>query len=227
MKQIQSGRSMVEMLAVLALTGVISLAGITGYSQTISKTRANQLAKDALSRATAVNSLSSSYFVRRIATNATITLPGFDSTIGGSSATQTKASDTEFILSYGNVSRSVCQKLIETTAIGLYQTTVNGTPMSVDNASALCSADANTVAFYFYRAGYASNTFETSDAEEPQPPETDACAEIRCNGCQVCSNGACVNDDSKCTGCQKCDVYCVDDNTKCDVGICRDGDCIE
>ena len=43
-KKSQSGRSMVEMLGVLAIIGVLSVGGIAGYSHSMSKHRANQIA---------------------------------------------------------------------------------------------------------------------------------------------------------------------------------------
>ena len=49
MKKQQSGRSMVEMLGVLAIIGVLSIGGIAGYSMSMRKHRANQVA-DALSK---------------------------------------------------------------------------------------------------------------------------------------------------------------------------------
>ena len=45
-KQNQSGRSMVEMLGVLAIVGVLSIGGIMGYSYAIDKYRANETMND-------------------------------------------------------------------------------------------------------------------------------------------------------------------------------------
>ena len=43
MKRIETGRSMVEMLGVLAIIGVLSVGGISGYSRAMSKYRANEI----------------------------------------------------------------------------------------------------------------------------------------------------------------------------------------
>ena len=43
-KKSQSGRSMVEMLGVLAIIGVLSIGGIAGYTMSMRKHRANQVA---------------------------------------------------------------------------------------------------------------------------------------------------------------------------------------
>ena len=47
MKKSESGRSMVEMLGVLAIIGVLSVGGIAGYSLGMRKHRANQIADTA------------------------------------------------------------------------------------------------------------------------------------------------------------------------------------
>ena len=49
MKKQEFGRSMVEMLGVLAIIGVLSIGGIAGYSMSMRKHRANQIA-DALNK---------------------------------------------------------------------------------------------------------------------------------------------------------------------------------
>ena len=42
----QSGRSMVEMLGVLAIIGVLSIGGIAGYRQAMTAHRANEFLND-------------------------------------------------------------------------------------------------------------------------------------------------------------------------------------
>lgn len=47
MKSNQDGRSMIEMLGVLAIVGVLSVGGITGYSKAMAKARNNQFINQA------------------------------------------------------------------------------------------------------------------------------------------------------------------------------------
>lgn len=54
MKKSQTGRSMVEMLGVLAVMGVLSVGGIYGYSIAMTKNKANELLAEASKRATIV-----------------------------------------------------------------------------------------------------------------------------------------------------------------------------
>lgn len=53
-KQNQTGRSMVEMLGVLAVVGVLSVAGIAGFKNAMDKNRANTIINEAQKRATLV-----------------------------------------------------------------------------------------------------------------------------------------------------------------------------
>ena len=43
MKKLESGRSMVEMLGVLAIIGVLSIGGIAGYTMAMNRYRANEI----------------------------------------------------------------------------------------------------------------------------------------------------------------------------------------
>jgi len=44
MKQFENGRSMIEMLGVLAIIGVLSVGGLSGYTMAMNRHRANQIA---------------------------------------------------------------------------------------------------------------------------------------------------------------------------------------
>lgn len=54
-KYYQSGRTMVEMLGVLAIIGILSIAGITGYSYAITKNKTNNLINELNLRATIIS----------------------------------------------------------------------------------------------------------------------------------------------------------------------------
>ena len=224
MKYLQTGRSMLEMLAVLALMGLISFIGLVGYNEAIVRNQAVNIGKDALLRAAAVNALSQSYFVRSLSENAAIDLSGFSDKIQDIVVSTKKETNASFIITYTGVPKRVCERVIETNAIGLYKTTVNNMDLSLDNTTTICSGATNSVSFAFYRAGYTS-TRVVDGGESDSSSSADPCAEIRCNGCQVCSNGVCVNDSSKCSGCQTCNGICIDDDSKCGSGSCINGTC--
>lgn len=224
MKYLQTGRSMLEMLAVLALMGLISFAGLVGYNEAIVRNQAVNIGKDALLRAAAVNALSQSYFVRSLSENAAIDLSGFSDEIQDMTVSTKKETNASFIITYTGVPKRVCERVIETNAIGLYKTTVNNADLSLDNMTTICTGATNTISFSFYRAGYTSSRVEEA-GDSGSSSTTNPCAEIRCNGCQVCLNGVCVNDSSKCSGCQTCNGICIDDDSKCGSGSCINGTC--
>ena len=48
MKNLQNGRSMIEMLGVLAIIGVLSIGGLAGYTMAMNRHKANVLLDDAM-----------------------------------------------------------------------------------------------------------------------------------------------------------------------------------
>ena len=73
----QTGRSMIEMLAVLAIIGVLTVGGIVAYSFAVAKHRANQIYNQVDLRAVTAFS---NPIVRQTQTGNTSALPGFDDT---------------------------------------------------------------------------------------------------------------------------------------------------
>jgi len=61
------------------------------------------------------------------------------------------------------------------------------------------------------------------------------CGGKTCLGCCKCQDCVCMEDDSKCTGCESCywdyysgDCYCADNSSKCNPGqLCCDGQCYD
>ena len=45
-KNLENGRSMIEMLGVLAIVGVLSVGGIAGYSKAMEKFKVNKIVED-------------------------------------------------------------------------------------------------------------------------------------------------------------------------------------
>ena len=76
MKKNESGRSMVEMLGVLAIIGVLSIGGIAGYTLAMNRYRANEILDTAAKLAVVSMSKTGT-------TEPTTTTLGLDSTVGG------------------------------------------------------------------------------------------------------------------------------------------------
>ncbi|MDY6407878.1 MAG: hypothetical protein SPL08_04175 [Pseudomonadota bacterium] len=101
------GRSMVEMLGVLAIVGVISIGGIAGYNYGINKYRANEIMDGAMKRAVVVSS--------QLSTGIRPNLSEFEDdnvTAGGTFQNYVREWDGEFGIKVTGVTSPVCQNLI-------------------------------------------------------------------------------------------------------------------
>ena len=108
-RQEESGRSMVEMLGVLAIIGVLSVGGIAGYTTAMNKHRANELLQQASLRAVVVSTQ-----IQRGAEGPT--LGEFtDNEVGGATftglANWNKNTDKRFSLTLENVPTEVCSQM--------------------------------------------------------------------------------------------------------------------
>ena len=105
----QSGRSMVEMLGVLAVIGVLSVAGVGGYTTAMNKHRANELLNEASKRATVIAmQLASGKAAPESADNTLIT-EFTDPT--NHTFKVGKANDKQFNIEITGISESVCQQM--------------------------------------------------------------------------------------------------------------------
>ena len=105
----QTGRSMVEMLGVLAIIGVLSVAGIAGYSTAMNKHRANTLLNEASKRATIVAMQLASGKTAPAQADNTLISEFTDPT--GNAFTVSKANDNQFNIEITGVSEAVCQQM--------------------------------------------------------------------------------------------------------------------
>ena len=108
-RQEESGRSMVEMLGVLAIIGVLSVGGIAGYTTAMNKHRANELLQQASLRAVVVSTQ-----IQRGA--AAPTLGEFtDNAVSGATftglAAWNKDTDKRFSLTLENVATEICTQM--------------------------------------------------------------------------------------------------------------------
>jgi len=112
----ESGRSMVEMLGVLAVIGVLSITGISGYTTAMNKHKANQILDAASKRAVAVSTQ-----IQRGSTSPT--LGEFDDNeVGGATfgtsvkntagtADFASGTDNRFTLTLSNVDSDICKQM--------------------------------------------------------------------------------------------------------------------
>ena len=194
-QKFESGRSMVEMLGVLAVIGVLSIGGIMGYSYGMDKYRANETVND-------VN-------LRMLDLMTQLTHhPDMEPNLSSSWGTKGKfypmdvVSDPdtfEYALEVENVSQSVCQMVFDN-LITSYSIEIETMRYEDSNVSDICDEN-NTMSFYL-------NDFQN---------DTEICNPDDCAICHICdeNNRTCipVADNTPCT--------IDDENGVCLSGICK------
>ncbi len=183
---VQSGRSMVEMLGVLAVIGVLSIGGIAGYTTAMSYYRANEILNDVTLRATTI--------ATDIATNGALVSGTYKTDLGdentlGQSVTATP-DNGGFLITVGSVDETTCRNILnrDTNDTPIMEIVVNNTVY--EGGSAPCT-ETNTLAFLF------ANDLgdEIVAPKEPIFPP--------CTGHSDCDSGICVYG-----GCVPNDEYC-------------------
>ena len=213
----ECGRSMVEMLGVLAVMGVLSVAGIAGYNSAMNKHRANELLNEASKRATVVAA-------QAMQGRETFSIGEFgteNSKLGFSETVTHDKTNGQFTLEIGGVSEAICQQMKN--AMG---------PIIRKFEPATCADDATVKLTY-------------NDDMSPTAKACDFASESECRGGGKtwCSgqgtNGACSDSSDCCAGftenaCQSCDTETgtiTNLTDSCDLygtadGFCYNGSCI-
>ena len=193
----QSGRSMIEMLAVLAIMGVLAIGGIAAYSFAVSKHRANQIYNQADLRAVASfgNPL-----VRRAVVGETYPLAGFDEVVENITYQHKKTAGNGYDIIASHVPERVCRRLQDMTFPVPKSVTLNGADLS-----STCGSD-NTFVFSYdgLSAGKPSSGVDPIDCN--------------CSGCQSCESGVCRDNDNLCGPkevCQSGSCVCAPGYTEC------------
>jgi type II secretory pathway pseudopilin PulG len=173
-KTTQSGRSMVEMLGVLAIVGVLSIAGISGYSMAMNKYRISRVLDQVQLLSTNIRTLyatQSDYNGINTALLYNVGVIGDDmckasgncaqkakNAFGAGIVVQAESPDA-FSVAYDGLPASACVQIAVadwgSAASGLIKIKVgqneySGTslPISVTNASTACSSATNTITWY-------------------------------------------------------------------------------
>lgn len=101
----EQGRSMVEMLGVLAIIGVLSIGGITGYTIAMNRHRTNEILNGAMQRAYLV--------AAQIASGRTPSLTEFEEeTVGGTFDSNVITLPNEFAIKVSEVNATVCKNML-------------------------------------------------------------------------------------------------------------------
>ncbi|GHU01734.1 hypothetical protein FACS1894186_5040 [Alphaproteobacteria bacterium] len=158
-KKTQEGRSMVEMLGVLAIVGVLSIAGISGYSMAMNKYRVSRVLDQVQLLSVSIRTLyaSQSSFTgitpaqlyqmqiidNTICKDSACTAPvnafGGSLTIAGGKSSAAGTDNDVFVLTYGGLPVSACVNLATadwgSTSSGLARIEINGSGNTFDGTS--------------------------------------------------------------------------------------------
>ena len=193
MRNNESGRSMVEMLGVLAVIGVLSIGGIAGYTYAMNRLKANDIIDGVNKRAVAL----STYTLLGTGVSATTLDAEFANKIGDFPVALA-AADPGFTLTVSEITRPVCNHVLNN-GVQMARTITLGTTKVWENgvkADYTCAEDGNTIVF----------TFAPAAGEGGNTPT--------CGYCQHVENGTCVADKT-------CDNHCPGDKPmKSSSGTC-------
>ena len=182
MRNNESGRSMVEMLGVLAIMGILSIGGIAGYTYAMNRLKANDIIDGVNKRAVAL----STYTLLGTGVSATTLDAEFANKIGDFPVALA-AADPGFTLTVSEITRPVCNHVLNN-GVQMARTITLGTTKVWENgvkADYTCAEDGNTIVF----------TFAPAAGEGGNTPT--------CGYCQHDENGTCVADetcDNECPG---------------------------
>ena len=183
-KEEEQGRSMVEMLGVLAVVGVLSVGGIAGYTYAMNKHYANELLNSASQRAVILKA--------QKAAGLPLSLREFDGleVAGGTFESVEELEDgSAFIIPVSGVKGAVCENLIKAT---------DGTDITIakDNSETLTDiteedcGDENDNNLVF--------VFETGIGGASDSGANETVCDPACEGGQRCIQGVCVYSITDC-----------------------------
>ena len=230
-----SGRSMIEMLAVLAIIGVLSIAALVGFTYAMNKHRANETIYDVMLRGTNVPMVDENYASKP--SGHEFRFPGLVNNGRQGTyypMTTKKDAGSSYYVEATGVTYRVCELILKMNPTDIDQIVVNNSVYTGD--SDICgTTDGLAMKFCFgsdgticdgtgHGASSGGSSGGTSggsgSGSEPDPePDPDPCSLSKdCTGAMVCINGFCQdpNPNEPCST----DADCVGDQT-CTNSICE------
>ena len=174
LRQKQSGRSMIEMLGILVIVGVLSVAALFGFTYAMNKYRANETIHDVMLRATNVPMIDEFYKDRPNNPVYYFEFPdlGDYSSMGYLMLTSRDDAYGYVYRVDSEVPKKVCSLILKMEPTDIDEIRVNNVLFSKTNTD-ICSQDVNEMTFLFEKS-----CLTTAD----------------CNNCQVCHNHLCRAD---------------------------------
>ena len=206
----QTGRSMIEMLAVLAIIGILSVVAVAGLMWAFAKYKANNTIHDV--HLWELAALDSQQLYEMTSGELVLNELGEVSTHGYPMAIMVQ-DENVFYISVDDVPQRVCSLTLDMVEKPMI-VTVNGTSYA---GSDICDADTNQMLFYFNKY--------MEDVDNTCIPA--------CPSGETCCGGVCREIETPCgsDGCLDCgSKYCTNSNTCCDnpnATKCGSNDCCE
>lgn len=182
----QSGRSLTEMLGVLAVVGVLSIAGIMGYRYAIDKYRANSTIQELTQRALVVSTQMKHNTALQMDELGSVTRVGYPV-----AAAHVAEQPSYFELSLTDVPAAVCKQILRSN--WNYPIMIKVNNINYYNDVSICQADDEITPVMTFQ-------FDESLDETARP--TGYCdVNSECSGCDKCEDNRCV---TSCTGADRC-----------------------
>ena len=180
----ESGRSMVEMLGVLAVMGILTIGGIAGFNYAMDKSKANDILDGVNKRAIAL----SSYLMLGTNISATTLDAEFSNHIGDAAVALSPVG-AGFKMTVSGLTDSVCDQVLTNglkmaSEITLGEAKIWNKGVKSDHT---CADSDNTISFSFNAA--LNGTLSATEAT-PAGPKGGECTET-CSGGATCVNGYC------------------------------------
>ena len=198
----QTGRSMIEMLAVLAIVGVLSIAALVGFTFAMNKHRANETIYDVMLRATNVPMMDEYYAGKPLGYEFTFSGLAGDGTQGTYYAMHTyKDGGSAYRVEVLDVTDHVCEQILRMRPTDVDEIIVGTTSFTGDED--ICVANTNKMTFCFGLSDGSGtcnpDSGSGSGSGSGNTPE-DPCADKECGTGATCVDGTCVSctDGSAC-----------------------------
>ena len=215
-KVAESGRTLVEMLGVLAIMAVLSLLGLYGYRQAIAKMHANELIYEANKRAAVVSA--QIIFSHKNGNLNEFTMNEFG--YGVFPTGDIVPHGEQFDIQVTGVSEQIC-KHMRNIAGGII---VGFSPETCDDDNTITLTYNNDLTETPMASSGSSSGGRTPLPEDgPTGDDGSTCSGERKGECQVCNNGVYIDSDAVCVA--KGGGMCVDGECKSITGCLSNGDC--
>ena len=197
----ESGRSMVEMLGVLAIMGVLAIGGIAGYRWAMDKYRSNDTIKELSERAVVY----SQQMIREAKTLSSAEFNPADRTRLGYGLTAEVLTEAPKFFEIGltDVPQRVCQNIVNEDWLLPVALSVNGVDDIGDGVD--CGEETNAMAFVFHqdleqeRLSEGTSRPEETDSETESVTETESDTITASDG--ICPRGQFSTDNNMCVDC--------------------------